>query len=43
MEKKTTWNPHGFVAAVIRRCADDTAFRAAMRRAVNPSTATAKN
>lgn len=39
MEKKTTWNPHGFVAAVIRRCADETAFRAAMRRAVNPSTA----
>ena len=39
MKSKTTWNPHGFVTSVIRRSTDETAFRAAMRRADNPATA----
>ena len=39
METKTKWNPHGFVAMVIRRSTEDPAFRAAMRRADNPTTA----
>lgn len=39
MEEKTKWNSRGFVAMVIRRSAEDPAFRSAMRRADNPATA----
>ena len=39
MNEKQKWNPQGFVAAVIRRAKEDTAFRAAMRRADIPQTA----
>lgn len=38
MEKKTIWNPHGFVAEVIRLSKKEPAFRSAMRRADNPVT-----